>query len=381
MENYKESQRSPIFPQFLDLVHQLLYIYPTTFEFNELLLLTLMEELYSCRYGNFLFDSHKQRQDNHVFTSTKSLWTFILAHADFYSNPNYRADPSILLLDLPSINLRLWKAYFVKFHRLGAPHPFLVNNSDNKAQPAKLEHKKSKRKSRRKRRSTTGKMQLVGSISTPDTTDKSPLTEIEPAGKLEHKKRAGSHSILPSPRRKKKRSSQSRKKPSDKSLQSSPLAARRSATSEPSSPKSPKNLPPPSPAILSARDKPMAPLPPLGNAEGNQKPVPPTVAPRTDLESPSVQQPRVPPPVAPRTDVRKEPPKETKEEEPKDKKNGIFDILIQNMPDPDSDEEEEPVAPPPIPSVDRDILNQQFEEFQKAHRSSPKEENHEQEGI
>ena len=230
MDNYKESQRSPIFPQWLDILHQLLHIFPTAFEFNELLLLTLMEELYSCRYGNFLFDSHKQRLENQIFNLTKSLWTFIIAYKDFYKNPNYHHDPSILILDINNMNLKLWNNYFIKFHRLGPPHPFLVNNSSNKAQPdIQVEKRKRKRtskssKSRRKRisgtldvaslrakKSTTMEPESSSSSSKSSETNQLSLS-MTPASDLS-RKRTSSFSVLPSPRRKRKRTSKLRNHP------------------------------------------------------------------------------------------------------------------------------------------------------------------------
>ena len=137
MDNYKESQRSPIFPQWLDILYQLIILYPTAFEFNESLLLTLMEELYACRFGNFLFDSHKQRQDHSVFSLTKSLWSYILSRKDFYTNENYSHDPSILILDLQTVSLKLWNGYFFDFIKNGPPRPpspipIIVNKKNDK---------------------------------------------------------------------------------------------------------------------------------------------------------------------------------------------------------------------------------------------------------
>jgi len=149
MENYKESQRSPIFPQWLDLLFQLLLIFPTAFEFNEALLLVLMEELFSCRYGNFLYDCEQERKELSVATRTKSLWSYILHHSDFFRNPRYAPDPSILLLDMAHVNVTLWTAYYIHFRRYGPPIviPSNTNSSENQNK------RKRKKRSRRQRRS------------------------------------------------------------------------------------------------------------------------------------------------------------------------------------------------------------------------------------
>lgn len=47
-------ERSPVFLQFLDVLHQLLLQFPAAFEFTDTLLLFLADHLNSCLFGNFL---------------------------------------------------------------------------------------------------------------------------------------------------------------------------------------------------------------------------------------------------------------------------------------------------------------------------------------
>ena len=42
---------SPVFPIFLDCVRQILLQFPTAFEFSDLLLITVFDAYYSCRFG------------------------------------------------------------------------------------------------------------------------------------------------------------------------------------------------------------------------------------------------------------------------------------------------------------------------------------------
>jgi hypothetical protein len=60
-ETYWESQRSPIFLQFLDCVYQLTSQYPDQFEFTETYLVRLAESLYTCQYGTFLANCEAER--------------------------------------------------------------------------------------------------------------------------------------------------------------------------------------------------------------------------------------------------------------------------------------------------------------------------------
>ena len=119
MANYKESQRSPIFPQWVDILYQLSLIFPSSFEWNERFLLLLMNELYSCRYGTFLFNSHKQRRDARLFELSSSFWRFILDNKSKFTNPNYTLDleKPVLLLSMENVELKLWKNYFFQFRQ------------------------------------------------------------------------------------------------------------------------------------------------------------------------------------------------------------------------------------------------------------------------
>jgi len=58
-KNFKDEERSPVFIQFLDCVHQLVYQFRTAFEFDDSLLLFIAHHLYSGRFGNFISNSFK----------------------------------------------------------------------------------------------------------------------------------------------------------------------------------------------------------------------------------------------------------------------------------------------------------------------------------
>ena len=55
--NINDDQKSPIFLQFLDCVHQIMTQYPLSFEFNNSFLVDIAFHLYSCYFGNFLYDT------------------------------------------------------------------------------------------------------------------------------------------------------------------------------------------------------------------------------------------------------------------------------------------------------------------------------------
>ena len=85
----EDTNRSPIFMQFLDCVYQLLVQFPLDFEFNEQLLLDTIDHVYSGRFGTFLFNNEKERKAQSLHTSTTSYWDHVHAHRKEYLNPTY----------------------------------------------------------------------------------------------------------------------------------------------------------------------------------------------------------------------------------------------------------------------------------------------------
>lgn len=53
-EHHSDADRSPVFLQFIDCVWQIAQQFPCAFEFNEHFLITILDHLYSCRFGTFL---------------------------------------------------------------------------------------------------------------------------------------------------------------------------------------------------------------------------------------------------------------------------------------------------------------------------------------
>ena len=89
----KVNEVSPVFHQFLDATYQLLYQYPTRFEFNERFLRRLLYHLYSCQYGTFLFDNEKERMEARAAERTRSVWDYFLSRRPEFINPKY--DPTV----------------------------------------------------------------------------------------------------------------------------------------------------------------------------------------------------------------------------------------------------------------------------------------------
>ncbi len=88
-ETTKVKETSPVFHQFLDATYQLLYQYPTRFEFNERFLKRLLYHLYSCQYGTFLYNNEKDRVEADVQDKTRSVWDYFLSRKPQFLNEKY----------------------------------------------------------------------------------------------------------------------------------------------------------------------------------------------------------------------------------------------------------------------------------------------------
>ncbi|XP_059628407.1 phosphatidylinositol-3-phosphatase myotubularin-1 [Cornus florida] len=68
---------SPIFLQWVDCVSQLLRMYPFAFEFSSAFLVDFLDSVFSCRFGNFLCNSEKERQQFGVSDVCGCLWVYL----------------------------------------------------------------------------------------------------------------------------------------------------------------------------------------------------------------------------------------------------------------------------------------------------------------
>uniref|UniRef100_A0AAQ5ZHC6 Myotubularin n=1 Tax=Amphiprion ocellaris TaxID=80972 RepID=A0AAQ5ZHC6_AMPOC len=115
-KNHADQDRSPIFVQFIDCVWQMTKQFPTAFEFNEHLLLTILDHLYSCRFGTFLYNCESAREQ-HVRSKTVSLWSLVNSKMDIYLNPFYTPESGRVLYPVASMrHLELWVTYYIRWN-------------------------------------------------------------------------------------------------------------------------------------------------------------------------------------------------------------------------------------------------------------------------
>uniref|UniRef100_A0AAQ5ZY01 Phosphatidylinositol-3,5-bisphosphate 3-phosphatase n=1 Tax=Amphiprion ocellaris TaxID=80972 RepID=A0AAQ5ZY01_AMPOC len=116
-ENHANSERSPLFIQFIDCVWQMSRQFPAAFEFNELFLITVLDHLYSCLFGTFLYNSEQERMAKEVQAKTVSLWSYINSQPEDFTNPFYVDYENHVLYPLVSSrHLELWTSYYARWN-------------------------------------------------------------------------------------------------------------------------------------------------------------------------------------------------------------------------------------------------------------------------
>lgn len=123
-----DSQTAPTFLQFIDAVWQIWRQFPTAFEFNEELLLFLLQHMYSCLYGTFLANNESERvsppSKRSMKMETVSVWTHIQqqlnsssSSSNSYLNPFYKPNSHTAQTLKPALDLILWKAYYFRWNQ------------------------------------------------------------------------------------------------------------------------------------------------------------------------------------------------------------------------------------------------------------------------
>ncbi|XP_064205433.1 myotubularin-like [Anguilla rostrata] len=116
-KNHADADRSPIFLQFIDCVWQMTKQFPTAFEFNDRFLMTVLDHLYSCRFGTFLYNCESAREANEVKLKTVSLWSLINSDSSSYINLFYTMESSHVLYPVASMrHLELWVNYYIRWN-------------------------------------------------------------------------------------------------------------------------------------------------------------------------------------------------------------------------------------------------------------------------
>ncbi|KAK7070785.1 Myotubularin-related protein 4 [Halocaridina rubra] len=107
------NERCPVFLQWLDCVHHLLYMFPTAFQFNQSYLVKLAQHVYSNLFGTFLCNSSQERSQAEIGERTYSVWSFLRLNRHRYTNYLYTPTHQVLYPSCHTKDLRLWTSVYM----------------------------------------------------------------------------------------------------------------------------------------------------------------------------------------------------------------------------------------------------------------------------
>lgn len=115
-------EHSPVFLQWLDCVWQVLQQFPFSFQFNSLLLEVIAEHVYSSRFGTFIVNSERERDEEDIEEKTLSLWTWLNVNSmsdpdKFVNQRYYNQHRRVLHPEYKIPCLKLWSSFYVNRYR------------------------------------------------------------------------------------------------------------------------------------------------------------------------------------------------------------------------------------------------------------------------
>jgi hypothetical protein len=106
---------SPVFIQFLECVNNLLKYYPVLFEFNEQLLVAIIDQLYNGCFGTFMYNTEAARVVDNEYEKTISLWAYLLMKRETFINSWFVPSEGCELMKIESRHLTIWDAVFQRW--------------------------------------------------------------------------------------------------------------------------------------------------------------------------------------------------------------------------------------------------------------------------
>lgn len=117
----QSGESSPIFLQWLECVAHLLCIYPCAFEFSSKYLVDFIDAIYSCRFGNFLCNSEREREQADV-ASCPCIWKYLAdlrgsdtlhEHRNPFYDPQRHTGP--IVPPPPALTPTLWQQFYLRW--------------------------------------------------------------------------------------------------------------------------------------------------------------------------------------------------------------------------------------------------------------------------
>jgi hypothetical protein len=100
--------------QWADCIWQMMRQFPTAFEINEFFLLELIEMVYVCKFGTFLFNTEGERRRAGVNKKTVSFWSVVNTKPDKYRNAHYKPYSGLIFPETSVRRLWVWEGLFFR---------------------------------------------------------------------------------------------------------------------------------------------------------------------------------------------------------------------------------------------------------------------------
>ena len=108
-----DGQPPPFFALLLDCTYQLLVRFPSSFEFDQRLLLLVHRNMFSGQFGTFLLNSEQERITTDVHSRGASFWKWTSTMQVGLCNSSYMKNP--LVLDVSGFSakyVRFWQGFY-----------------------------------------------------------------------------------------------------------------------------------------------------------------------------------------------------------------------------------------------------------------------------
>lgn len=126
--NHSPDERSPVFLQFLDCVHQVMIQFPNVFEFNDLFLVFVADHFHSGLFGNFLGNTDKQRtEEMKVQETTRSIWSHVLSRKSQFLNESFANYDRPIWPSCAISRMVVWHRYFSRWDSECHPSSLMLN--------------------------------------------------------------------------------------------------------------------------------------------------------------------------------------------------------------------------------------------------------------
>ncbi|KAK3124099.1 hypothetical protein QOZ80_8AG0640420 [Eleusine coracana subsp. coracana] len=122
-QSQASNNSSPILLQWIDCISQLLRLYPSAFQYSSKFLADFMDCVLSCRFGNFLCNSEREREQSGVTNSCRCMWSYLAdlraSDGSFHEHYNPFYDPvkhnGPILPPAAALAPTLWPQFYLRW--------------------------------------------------------------------------------------------------------------------------------------------------------------------------------------------------------------------------------------------------------------------------